>query len=184
MTDAVPSQSSEREKAEWRAVVDAVIALAFSCSSLDQLEVKSAEQSRSIRNPPAHAVLLSTIHSAKGLEWDTVFIIGTEDGILPHAHSEDIEEERRVAYVGVTRARKRLGLTYAAERYGERSKPSPFLFEISGKDRRFCRWTGPKLEGADDRLPLLASDEEQRRAPRSVSRMKAAPKGIPIRRSV
>jgi DNA helicase-2/ATP-dependent DNA helicase PcrA len=176
VADAVPGQSSEREKAEWRAVVDAVVALAISCSSLDQLEAKSAEQSRSIRDPPAHAVLLSTIHSAKGLEWDTVFMIGTEDGVLPHVNSEDIEEERRVAYVGLTRARKRLGLSYAAERFGERSKPSPFLFEIRGGDRHSCRWTGPKLEGADDRLPLLASDEKHRRAPRSVSRMKAAPK--------
>jgi DNA helicase II / ATP-dependent DNA helicase PcrA len=168
VADAVPNQSSEREKAEWRAVVDAVVALALSCSSLDQLEAKSTEQSRSIGNPLAHAVLLSTIHSAKGLEWDSVFMIGMEDGVLPHANSEDIEEERRVAYVGVTRARKRLGLTYAAERYGERSKPSPFLFEIGGGDRRFCRWTGPKLEGADDRLPLLTSGERQRRAPRGV----------------
>jgi DNA helicase II / ATP-dependent DNA helicase PcrA len=184
VADAVPNRSSEREKAEWRAVVDAVIALALSCSSVDQLEAKSVEQSRSIRNPPAHAVLLSTIHSAKGLEWDTVFMIGTEDGVLPHANSEDIEEERRVAYVGVTRARKRLGLTYAAERYGERSKPSLFLFEISGADRRSCRWTGPKLEGADDRLPLLAANEKPRRAPRSVSRPKAAARasrsGVPF----
>jgi DNA helicase II / ATP-dependent DNA helicase PcrA len=184
VADAVPSQSSEREKAEWRAVVDAVVTLALSCSSLDQLEAKSAEQSRAIRNPPEHAVLLSTIHSAKGLEWDTVFMIGMEDGILPHANSEDIEEERRVAYVGVTRARKQLGLTYAVERYSERSKPSSFLFEISGRDRRSCRWTGPKLEGADDRLPLLAADEKHRRTPRSVSRRNAAPKasrsGVPF----
>jgi len=73
-----------------------------------------------------------------------------------------IEEERQVAYVGVTRARTRLALTYSTERYGERLKPSPFLFEISGRERRACTWTGPKLEGADDRLPLLASDEQRR----------------------
>jgi DNA helicase II / ATP-dependent DNA helicase PcrA len=143
-------------------VVDAVVALALSCSSLDELETKSAEQSRSLRNPPQHAVVLSTIHSSKGLEWDTVFVVGMEDGVLPHVNSEDIEEERRVAYVGVTRARRRLGLTYSIERYGERLKPSPFLFEISGRERRSCIWTGPKLEGADERLPLLTSDEQQR----------------------
>jgi DNA helicase-2/ATP-dependent DNA helicase PcrA len=162
VADAVPGQSPDREKAEWRAVVDAVVALALSCSSLDELETKSAEQLRSLRNPPQHAVVLSTIHSAKGLEWDTVFVVGMEDGVLPHVNSEDIEEERRVAYVGVTRARRRLGLTYSIERYGERLKPSPFLFEISGRERRSCIWTGPKLEGADERLPLLTSDEQQR----------------------
>jgi DNA helicase II / ATP-dependent DNA helicase PcrA len=166
VADAVPNQLPDREKAEWRTVVDAVVALALSCSSLDQLEAKSVEQSRSVRNPPPHAVLLSTIHSAKGLEWDTVFLVGMEDGVLPHANSEDVEEERRVAYVGVTRARRRLGLTYCVERYGERLKVSPFLFEIAGKDRRSCMWTGPKLEGADDRLPLLTSDEKHRLAAR------------------
>jgi DNA helicase II / ATP-dependent DNA helicase PcrA len=162
VADAVPHQSPRREKAEWHAVVDAVVALALSCSSLDQLEAKSAEQSSSIRHPPQHAVLLSTIHSAKGLEWDTVFMVGMEDGVLPHANAEDIEEERRVAYVGMTRARRRLSLTYCAERYDEKAKPSPFLFEIAGKERRSCLWTGPRLEGADHRLPLLNAAEKRR----------------------
>ena len=145
-------------------MVDAVVPLALSCSSLDELETKSAERSRSLRNPPQNAVLLSTIHSAKGLEWDTVFMIGMEDGVLPHTNSEDIEEERRVAYVGVTRARQRLGLTYSDERYGERLGPSQFLSEIVGKDRRALMiWTRPMAEGADERLPLLNSDERQRK---------------------
>jgi DNA helicase II / ATP-dependent DNA helicase PcrA len=145
-------------------VVDAVVALALSCSSLDELEAKSTERSRSLRNPPQNAVVLSTIHSAKGLEWDTVFMVGMEDGVLPHNNSEDIEEERRVAYVGVTRARQRLGITYCDERYGERVEPSPFLSELAGRDRRSCIWTRPELRGTDDRLPLLSSDERQRHA--------------------
>jgi DNA helicase II / ATP-dependent DNA helicase PcrA len=164
VADAVPGQSSNREKAEWYAVVDAVVTLALSCSTLDELVAKNAEQSRSFRSASQHTVVLSTIHSAKGLEWDTVFMVGMEEAVLPHGSSEDIEEERRVAYVGITRARSRLGLTYSVERYGERSKPSPFLFEIAGRERRFCAWTGPKLKGADDRLPLLTADELRRRA--------------------
>jgi hypothetical protein len=62
----------------------------------------------------------------------------------------------------VTRVRQRLGLTYSDERYGERLEPSPFLSEIAGRDRRSCIWTRPKLGGADDRLPLLTSDERRR----------------------
>jgi DNA helicase II / ATP-dependent DNA helicase PcrA len=162
--DAVPRRSSGREQAEWQSVVDAVIALALSCSSLDELEAKIAEQSQSLRNPPEHAVVLSTIHSAKGLEWDTVFMVGIEDGVLPHINANDVEEERRVAYVGMTRARRRLGLTYAGERYGERSRPSPFLFEMTGREKRCCIWTGPRLGGADDRLPLPTTDEKRRLA--------------------
>jgi ATP-dependent DNA helicase UvrD/PcrA len=124
VSDAVPRRSSDREQAEWQSVVDTVIALALSCSSLDELEAEITEQSQSLRNPPEHAVVLSTIHSAKGLEWDTVFMVGVEDGVLPHINSNDVEEERRVAYVSMTRARRRLGLTYAGARYGERSRPS------------------------------------------------------------
>jgi hypothetical protein len=137
--------------------------LARSCSSIDELEAKGAEQSRSFHNSPQQAVALSTIHSAKGLEWETVIMVGMEDGVLPNHNCEDIEEERRVTYVSVTRARRRLGLTYSVERYGEKLKPSPFLFEIAGREGRFCAWTGPKLKGADDRLPLLSPNEPQRR---------------------
>lgn len=137
-------------------------ALALSCSSLEELQTRIAEQSRSLRNPPENAVVLSTIHSAKGLEWDTVFLVGVEDGVLPHANSEDIEEERRVAYVGMTRAERRLGITYSAERYGDNSRPSPFLFEIAGKEKRHCTWTGPRSGGAEDRLPLITAEEMPR----------------------
>lgn len=59
----------------------------------------------------AEAVLLMTIHSAKGLEWPVVFVAGASDGILPHARSEDVREERRLFYVAVTRARDYLMIT-------------------------------------------------------------------------
>ena len=50
------------------------------------------------------------------------------------------------------------------ERYGERSRPSPFLFEMAGREKRICIWTGPRLEGADNRLPLPTPDEKRRHA--------------------
>src|SRR5262245_60632024 len=165
--DAVPGRVSKREKVEWHAIVDAVIELALTCKTLRELESKIAERSRTLRNPPDDAVVLSTIHSAKGLEWDTVFLAGLEDGVLPHVNAEDMEEERRIAYVGVTRARRRLGLTYAAERYGDKARPSPFLFEIAGKNNQNCAWSGPRAKGADHRLPLLAARELRRHIRRS-----------------
>ncbi len=65
-------------------------------------------------------VTLMTIHAAKGLEFDNVFIVGMEEGLFPHSRSMldpgEIEEERRLAYVGLTRARKKLYLTYASHR--------------------------------------------------------------------
>lgn len=83
-------------------------------------------------------VTLMTIHAAKGLEFDDVFIIGMEEGIFPHSRSllevSQIEEERRLAYVGLTRARQKLYLTYATSRlyFGTTSAnmPSRFLIDI------------------------------------------------------
>jgi DNA helicase-2/ATP-dependent DNA helicase PcrA len=159
---AVPGQAADRDRAEWTTVVEAVTALASACRSLQELETKIAEQSAAVRKAPGNAVVLSTIHSAKGLEWDAVFMMGVEEGVLPHANNDDIEEERRVAYVGVTRAKRLLGLTYANVRYGQESSPSHFLNELAGKERRLCVWTGPRSEGTDDRLPLLSDRERQR----------------------
>jgi DNA helicase-2/ATP-dependent DNA helicase PcrA len=92
-------------------------------------------------------VTLMTLHNAKGLEYDHVFVVGMEEGTFPHARSMDeqnLEEERRLCYVGITRARKTLTLSYARVRstYGEREyqMPSRFLSEIP---ERFKAGTGP-----------------------------------------
>lgn len=80
------------------------------------------------------AVTLITLHAAKGLEFGVVFIVGLEEGICPHSRSVDdprqLEEERRLLYVGITRARRRLYLTYATRRtqYGEASTREPSRF--------------------------------------------------------
>jgi superfamily I DNA/RNA helicase len=82
-------------------------------------------------------VTLMTLHNAKGLEFPVVFMIGVEDGLFPHMRSieaGDIDEERRLCYVGITRARRELYITYTRERalYGRReaSIPSRFIGEI------------------------------------------------------
>ena len=159
---AMPSRASDRDRAEWVAIVEAVMALAASCRSLNELAGKSAEQSSALRKVPDNAVVLSTVHSAKGLEWDAVFLIGMEQGVLPHANNDDVEEERRVAYVGLTRAKRIVGMTFAQKRFGQSSAPSQFLEELAGQlGQRHCVWTEPS-NGSDDRLPLLSSRERQR----------------------
>ncbi len=82
-------------------------------------------------------VTLMTLHNAKGLEYDAVFLVGCEDGIFPHSRAIDageLEEERRLCYVGLTRARKHLALTWARRRalYGppQPQVPSRFLREL------------------------------------------------------
>jgi len=82
-------------------------------------------------------VTLMTLHNAKGLEYDTVFVVGCEDGAFPHMRALEEggeEEERRLCYVGITRARRRLYMTWARERrlFGraERNLPSRFIDEL------------------------------------------------------
>ncbi|MHC5122574.1 MAG: ATP-dependent helicase, partial [Planctomycetota bacterium] len=112
-------------------------------------------------------VSLMTLHAAKGLEFDHAFIIGLEDGILPHERSvygdsEDLEEERRLFFVGITRARKTLDILYARSRVirGQfiRSTPSQFLYEIGfeGESDGFdSGWGDDQTQNAYIRGPKL-----------------------------
>lgn len=92
-----------------------------------------------------NAIVLMTLHSAKGLEFPQVYLVGMEEGILPHhrsigEHDSAVDEERRLCYVGVTRARDRLTMTLALSRnkWGKSrpTQPSRFLFELLGKAER------------------------------------------------
>jgi ATP-dependent DNA helicase Rep len=113
------------------------------------------------RDDPGNAVRLMTLHSAKGLEFQHVFLIGVEDGTLPHEGGIEegrLEEERRLFYVGITRAKAHLVLSYAAtkQRFGEvqRLDPSRFLAELPAED---LRW-----EGRDPVADAVDRDERKK----------------------
>ncbi|RUO74866.1 DNA helicase Rep [Pseudidiomarina sediminum] len=102
--------------------------------------------SRNEEDDVGDQVQLMTLHASKGLEFPHVFLVGMEEGLLPHQSSIDdnmVEEERRLAYVGITRAQQSLIFTMAKERrqYGDlvRPEPSRFLFELPQDD---LEWEG------------------------------------------
>lgn len=104
---------------------------------LENVALVEASSSKSNKNN-SQAITLMTLHSAKGLEFPIVFIVGMEEGVFPHSRSlmdnQQIEEERRLAYVGITRAKDKLYLSYAASRlyFGEKlsNPPSRFIMDI------------------------------------------------------
>ena len=102
-------------------------------SSSGNLKIKSSmrtflrelEDRAEQNNPPTlPGVTLSTLHSAKGLEWNHLYLIGLSDGLLPMSNNNDLNEERRLFYVGVTRAKQSIQITYAG-------KPSEFLSQLA-----------------------------------------------------
>jgi DNA helicase-2/ATP-dependent DNA helicase PcrA len=109
-------------------------------------------------------VVLMTLHAAKGLEFETVFLVGLEEGLMPHARTltsdHALEEERRLCYVGMTRAMERLYLTHAQSRqiFGQRrlAQPSRFLDEIPRQGLRVTGRPAPAAYRPQPARPVWA----------------------------
>jgi DNA helicase-2/ATP-dependent DNA helicase PcrA len=139
-------------------------------SLADFLEQVSLVGEQDEYDEEAGSVTLMTLHNAKGLEFPVVFIIGLEDGVFPHYRSmsdqAELEEERRLLYVGVTRARERLYLTHAWSRtlFGTSSynPPSRFLAEIPSELVRAIEEEADVVGGATPLSPIRAAVEGRR----------------------
>jgi DNA helicase-2/ATP-dependent DNA helicase PcrA len=135
-----PPQARGAVRDRWEAL-NAIMGLADQAAPgttfrrfTDELLERQAAQ----HEPTLSAVTLATAHSAKGLEWDAVYLIGLSEGLLPISYAtnfDQVDEERRLFYVGITRARRRLWLSWArrvAQRSGE-VEPSRFLAELGSR---------------------------------------------------
>ncbi|MCP4190293.1 MAG: UvrD-helicase domain-containing protein [Planctomycetaceae bacterium] len=145
-------EDPEAQQARWNTVEELVNALAeyetrakkpTLIGFLDDILLSGRDQDRDKdKQLGRNAVILMTLHSAKGLEFPHVYMVGMEEGLLPHHRSvavegDAIDEERRLCYVGITRAEERLTLSLALTRrkWGKPrpTDPSRFLFEIAGQ---------------------------------------------------
>ncbi len=136
----------QRRLGNLRELSDWFRAMAKPGGSAGDLAAQLALLSHADRDDPGNAMRLMTLHSAKGLEFRFVFMVGVEDGTLPHEGALDegrVDEERRLMYVGITRAKDVLTLSWSARtrRFGEvmRNQPSRFLKELPEAD---LHWQG------------------------------------------
>ena len=126
---------------KWEAL-NAIVELADGApdgTTLAQFANELQQRQAAQHEPTIAAVVLSTLHGSKGLEWDSVHLVGLSEGLLPISHASGlaaIDEERRLLYVGITRARRRLALSWAREGLRGRSRePSRFLAELRTSTR-------------------------------------------------
>jgi DNA helicase-2/ATP-dependent DNA helicase PcrA len=137
-------------------------------------------------------VTLMTLHAAKGLEFKVVFLAGMEEGVLPHSQSrdeeDDVEEERRLCYVGMTRAREQLYCLHSLERrlHGQfrEQSPSPFLDEIPeevtermrlGRTSPMASWRPQRMATPMQRPPSPRPQPRAHEAAKSISSFFGAP---------
>jgi DNA helicase-2/ATP-dependent DNA helicase PcrA len=175
--EAPTARGQTRDRWEsWQALVNQALEFSAAGRTLDDfvadLDRRAAEQ----HAPVADGVTLATYHAAKGLEWDSVFLCGLQDGTLPITYAEtpaQVEEERRLLYVGMTRARRDLALSWALARQpggrGSR-KPSRFLTPLLPQDAlplpraarakgaRMCLECGKPLQTAADKTRRRCAD--------------------------
>ena len=142
---------------------------------LTELTLESPNKEQGMAGERADTLTLSTIHSAKGLEWDTVFVISVVDGYLPSFRSMDdlasLEEERRLLYVAMTRAKTRLfllkpylepsGNAYYASLGMTLTKRSRFLDEVRAFDELTETWALDD-SASDGRLQMWVEGSQQR----------------------
>ncbi|AFM16224.1 DNA/RNA helicase, superfamily I [Mycolicibacterium chubuense NBB4] len=149
LTAEPPAGTRARDR--WEALVSLAELVDDEVAQRPQLDLRGLlselRQRADARHPPVvQGVTLASLHAAKGLEWDAVFLVGLADGTLPISHalshgpdSEPVEEERRLFYVGITRARVHLALSWALARNpGGRQgrRPSRFLNGIAPQSQR------------------------------------------------
>ena len=143
---------AEKHQISWKQLMDVMAELeerSKNFKSYDEWEIHIAKytqeleeqqaKARKIKGERENKVQLMTIHSAKGLEFEDVFVIHANEGEIPHQKAEkkdEIEEERRLFYVALTRAKNNLCISYITQKNGNSIKPSRFVEELLGQRRK------------------------------------------------
>ena len=137
---AVYAEYRNLKTEEFYEILDNLMESARECATLQEWKSHIAAYTRTLqeqtkkRSKEKEGITLTTIHSAKGLEYEVVFVVDVNEEVIPHhkaVEEADLEEERRLFYVAVTRARHYLYLLYTKERYHKKTKASRYLYELT-----------------------------------------------------
>lgn len=138
-----PPQGSTGERAAiWSDNSEAAAKLASQYPSASSFNDHVSSMNGKADTFDPDGVVISTIHSSKGLEWKHVFIVGCEASMMPHHRTNDPEEERRLFYVALTRTRGAVDICYAKKRFDRNQTPSPFLHELRKSPAGAVIWSG------------------------------------------
>lgn len=141
-----PAGASAERASAWSDSAETAAALAarFATAAefLAHVSLMSGSAASKGKTKGEGRVAVSTIHSAKGLEWSHVFVAGCEAALMPHGKAEDKEEERRLFYVALTRSTGSVDVTWSRLRFGRGQSPSPFLSEMSDAPKGAVTWMG------------------------------------------
>jgi DNA helicase II / ATP-dependent DNA helicase PcrA len=134
--EAPPAGGALREAWEARAALLRLAEAAPAGTTLRAFTDDLLARAKDQHEPATRTVTLATLHAAKGLEWEHVHLVGVSEGFLPISYAtsfEDVDEERRLAYVGITRAARTLSLSWSRGRGRTDRSPSRFLREIGSR---------------------------------------------------
>lgn len=158
-----PPQTAGATREEWEGMQTLVeLARSRNWDSLEDFVADLVRRAQNQHEPTLSAVTLCSLHAAKGLEWDTVFLVGVSDGLIPISLAKTtcaVAEEERLLYVGITRAQTSLRLSYSLNRAGARTKlnqPSRFLRHLWPLEDAPARPTQAAPTGRNQREELQA----------------------------
>ncbi|GBQ39796.1 DNA helicase II [Acetobacter fabarum DSM 19596] len=138
--------------------LDELFSLAMEFTTVEDLFDHAALGSGASTEAGRGRIRLMTIHGAKGLEFEHVFLMGWEDTLFPGLSPTNLDEERRLAYVALTRGRKRVSISWCAWRNGRSADVSPFVGDIP-PEARYSGWLGKATSRAEALAIRAAQDE-------------------------
>lgn len=172
LADQSPAGATAERSAAWSDACYAAVELAKTFATAAEFASHVEMMAAKANADGPDGVDVSTIHASKGLEWKHVIVCGCEASLMPHAKSDDKEEERRLFYVAITRTQGSVDLCYSRQRFGRSQAPSPYLLEINPDRDPSVLWIGEEAPGQEPAVGRSSGRDEPRELAQSPGKPK------------